>query len=192
MKDSNNLSVAEPRGPAEPIPSENAPVSLDPALTREEYAAAFASGYPMTKRYLLSRGVPPPSAEETAQAAWAKGWENLHQLRNADALGSWIARIAMNLYRSHFRRRDTDQLPPDIPVLPNVSARGLDIERALASCTPRDRALIERFYRIGYTSTELATDTGCSSGAIRIRLLRIRRQLRTQLEMPSGRVAHGR
>jgi hypothetical protein len=46
-------------------------------MTREEYGTAYQKGYNLTVRFLVSRGLSYDSAQETAQAAWAKGWERL-------------------------------------------------------------------------------------------------------------------
>ena len=51
-------------------------------MTREEYGAAYKKGYNLTVRFLVSRGLSYDSAQETAQAAWVKGWERLGQLRD--------------------------------------------------------------------------------------------------------------
>ena len=55
-------------------------------LTREDYALAYKDGYSKTVRFLASTGAPMELAEEVAQAAWARGWERLSQLRHAKAL----------------------------------------------------------------------------------------------------------
>jgi DNA-directed RNA polymerase specialized sigma24 family protein len=44
-------------------------------------------------------------AEEVAQAAWAKGWERLSQLRNESFVVIWVNTIALNVYRSGLRRK---------------------------------------------------------------------------------------
>lgn len=47
-----------------------------------EYAKAFETGFPATRRFLLSRGAAVEEAEEIAQAAWVRGWEFRDQLRD--------------------------------------------------------------------------------------------------------------
>ncbi len=49
-------------------------------MTREEYGAAYKKGYNLTVRFLVSRGLSYDSAQETAQAAWVKGWERLEPI----------------------------------------------------------------------------------------------------------------
>ena len=51
-------------------------------MTREEYGKAYQKGYNLTVRFLVSRGLAYDAAQETAQAAWVKGWERIGQLRD--------------------------------------------------------------------------------------------------------------
>ena len=73
-------------------------------MTTEEYGTAYEHGFALTVRFLISRGLLTDAAEETAQAAWAKGWERLTQLRNEHMLLTWVNSIALNLYRSVRRK----------------------------------------------------------------------------------------
>ena len=80
------------------------------------------------------------------------------------------------------RRREPDELPPDIPVPPqHNSPVEMDVQRAVDGCTRAEQEMIEGHYWAGYTSLELALDKGCTPGAVRIRLMRIRRRLRERL-----------
>lgn len=42
-------------------------------MTQEQYADAYSRGFDVTKRFLVSHGVSGDTAEEAAQAAWARG-----------------------------------------------------------------------------------------------------------------------
>ena len=151
-------------------------------LTREEYGDAYGAGYMRTMRYLLACGIGPELAEESAQAAWAKGWERRDQLRDPGCLLTWINRIALNVCRGQFRRPKLDELPADIPVPPaHGNPAKIDIQRALAGCTLAEREMVGGHYWSGYSSAELASRVSSSAGAVRIRLMRIRRRLRERL-----------
>lgn len=147
-------------------------------MTREQYADAYDRGYSTTMRFLVSRGINVDTAEEATQAAWAKGWEHRHKLRNPSMVLSWVNTIALNLFRSRFRRRETGELPPEIAVPPQTSVQAIDLRRAVAKCAPADREMIEKHYVAGYTSRELGQQLGCTPGAVRIRVLRARRRIR--------------
>ncbi len=169
-------------------PTTDGPPGVAP-MTRGQYAEAYDGGYAYTKRYLLSRGIGVDTAEEMAQAAWAKGWEHRRQLRNPDAIAIWVNSIAMNLFRKLLRRHETAELPLDIPVAPRSGSEAVDLARALSSCSRADAELLNRFYGEGYTSQELAAELGCTASAIRVRLLRLRRRL--QRLKPSRYFANG-
>jgi len=146
-------------------------------MTREQYSLAYSSGYPLTVRFLVSRGLSGESAEEAAQAAWAKGWEHRQNLRNPKRVSSWVNTIALNLFRNWFRRRESPEELPEIPTAPRIDPRAIDLHRTLERCDARDRALLEGHYLEGYTSEELGQKTGCTAVAVRVRLLRVRRRL---------------
>lgn len=63
-------------------------------MSQEQYGEAFRQGYPLTLRFLLSRGAAADIAEEMAQAAWVKGWECRAQLQRPHMIGAWVNSIA--------------------------------------------------------------------------------------------------
>lgn len=147
------------------------------ARTRESaYAVAYAAGCQLTVRFLLRQGASLDNAEELAQAAWAKGWECLEQLRNPDVLHCWVNSIALNMYRGACRR------PKQVPFEDSASSSNLDlnldIERALQQLRDADRECFEHRYIEGRGIREIAIQQHTSEGAVRIRLMRTRRRIR--------------
>jgi RNA polymerase sigma factor (sigma-70 family) len=155
-------------------------------MTQEQYANAYSGAFDRTVRFLLSRGVSGDSAEESAQAAWARGWERRDQLRDPKRLVTWVNAIALNLFRNGCRRRETSELPADISVPPQTSPRTIDLLRIIETCTPAEQEMLQKHYLCGYTSQELAAQADCTATAIRVRLLRLRRRL--QLTVRDKRV----
>ena len=160
-------------------------------MTREQYSLAYSNGYPLTVRFLVSRGLSGESAEEAAQAAWAKGWEHRNNLRNPKRVVSWVNTIALNLFRNWFRRRESPEELPEIPTTPKIDPQAIDLHRTLEKCDSQDRELLEGHYLEGYTSEELGHKTGCTAVAVRVRLLRVRRKLVATLR-PERRKAEAR
>lgn len=148
------------------------------AITHEQYAAAFAAGNTRTSRFLLSRGCYPTLAEELSQAAWVKGWEHHSKLREPEKVLPWVNSIALNLFRSEFRRREVAELTPDVPVAPQTGPGAIDVQRILEKCSVPERALLENTW-LGYTSREIAKQMGCPSVTVRVRLARLRHSIRT-------------
>ncbi|MBS1876352.1 MAG: hypothetical protein JSU00_24265 [Acidobacteria bacterium] len=146
-------------------------------MTREEFGSAYQSGFKVTVRFLISRGLSYDSAHETAQAAWARGWERLGQLRDSNMVLTWMNSIALNIHRSFIRREPLSQTLPELSTAPKVNLAAIDVRRALKRCKKNDRIVLERHYLEGYKVQEIAHQQGCTETAIRIRLLRARRSM---------------
>ena len=148
-------------------------------MERKEYGEAFQKGFASTQRLLLSRGAGPDTAEEIAQAAWARGWEYRGQLRDPGMVGFWVNSIARNLFRARFR------LPPvasieGIEPFYSMDLDEIELNRLLERCSKRDRDLLQKSLE-GYSAEEIAREVGITSTGIRVRMLRIRNGLREQL-----------
>ncbi len=151
-------------------------------MNRESYGQAYQRGFDLTVRFLLSRGVQRDSAQEVAQTAWVRGWERLNQLRNEALVVTWVNTIALNVYRSLIRREPRKEVLPklsDKTTAINIAA--IDVARVLKFCRPCDRKLlVQSMY--GVTTEEIARTQGVTETAIRIRLLRARREARSRVE----------
>jgi RNA polymerase sigma factor (sigma-70 family) len=152
-------------------------------MDNTRYGQAYQKGFNLTVRFLLSRGVQRDLADEAAQAAWVKGWERREQLRNESLVVTWVNTIALNVYRRQIR---TQTLHPQVSQLPDktvsIDVAAMDVARILQFCRPSDRHLLEQQYVNGVTTEELAREQGVTKTAIRIRLLRARRDARSQVE----------
>jgi len=152
-------------------------------ISEEEFAAAYRTGYQLTVLFLLGRGVPCGRAEETAQAAWARGWERRDNLRDSRAVVAWINTIALNIFRNWYRKKKEDsELPQDVAQAPPSRSAKVDVELSLSCCSEEDRMLLREYYMEGYTSAELAKRRSCSPVAVRVRLMRARRAIKAGLE----------
>lgn len=147
-------------------------------MTQTQYADAYSLGFDRTVRFLLSRGVHADTAEDAAQGAWARGWEHRGQLREPKRLLTWVNTIALNLFRNGCRRQQMCELPSEILVPATASPSAIDLARLLDRCDPMERELLQKHYLAGYTSREIASQVSSTDGAVRIRLLRLRRRLR--------------
>jgi DNA-directed RNA polymerase specialized sigma24 family protein len=150
-------------------------------MTQEGFGEAYQRGFNATLRFLRSRGVPQESAREVTQAAWAKGWERLEQLRDDDLLFTWVNTIALNAYRRVRRQEDVLHVLPEIGIKPVINLAAIDMARILRICCPGDRALLEQ-QMTGLTPREIARKRGIPEGAVRIRLMRARRAARLRLD----------
>jgi DNA-directed RNA polymerase specialized sigma24 family protein len=151
-------------------------------MTQEEYGQAYQRGFDLTVRFLISRGVRIDNASEVAQAAWVRGWERLGQLRDGKLVITWVNTIALNVYRGLLRKELLNQTLLDVPdKTVSVNLAAIDIARILTFCRPGDRLLLEQCMS-GVSPAEMAKERGVSQTAIRIRLLRARRDARFRSE----------
>jgi RNA polymerase sigma factor (sigma-70 family) len=146
-------------------------------MTCEEYGNAYKKGYNLTVRFLVSRGLSYDGAQETAQAAWVKGWERLGQLRDSNMVLTWMNSIALNIHRSFIRREPFLQQLPELSTPAKVNLAAIDVRRMLQTCKKNDRLVLQRHYLEGYKVQEIARAHGWTETAVRIRLLRARRSV---------------
>jgi len=144
-------------------------------MTSDEYGIAYQKGYGLTVRFLVSRGLAYDTAQETAQAAWARGWERLAQLRDPRMVLTWMNSIALNIHRSFLRREPLLHTLPEIPTPPKINLAAIDAGRILGCCKAKDRIVLQRHYLEGFKVQEIASEHGWTETAVRIRLLRARR-----------------
>jgi DNA-directed RNA polymerase specialized sigma24 family protein len=149
-------------------------------MTREEFGKAYQRGYDITVRFLISRGVPSQTADEVSQAAWARGWERIQQLRNTAMVVTWINTIALNINRSHYRKPAFESLEQE-PISAGLDLAAIDVRRILSLCRSDERWLLERHHIEGHRIADIARQQGCTETAARIRLLRARRSVGIRL-----------
>lgn len=152
-----------------------------PPMGPEQFADAFRSYYPMTLRFLLSRGACADIAEEVAQAAWAKGWECRGQLQRQNMIGTWVNSIAKNMLRNRMRAEQKLEVLSEGVKAGGPPAVAIDMKRILKRCGERDSKILRGYYVEGYTTEEIADQVGLTPVTVRVRLLRLRRALRLQL-----------
>jgi len=155
------------------------------SVSQRSFSRAYRRDFHKTVRFLRSRGVSEDRAEEFAQGAWSKGWERRRQLDNPRRIGAWVNTIAFNLFRNQCRKPRHDELPQNLKAPKPKPDQRMDAETLLAECSDRDRRILEKFYIEGYESGEIAAQTESSAGAIRIRLMRARRNMKQAAEESS-------
>lgn len=113
-------------------------------------------------------------AVEIAQEAMAKAWRDWGKVSALQSPGGWTHRVAVNLARSHFRRRRFEQLararaarvgatsaaPPDLPM--HVETR-----KALVDLPARQREAVILRYLLDLSVDDTALRMGCAAGTVR-------------------------
>lgn len=150
--------------------------------------------------------VPSAEVEDIGQEAFLRAYRSLAQVQRGSSVGPWLARIAVNLCYDHLRRprwrqeRSFSELGPDETTVLDRLARDESAfgeidrlflrdlaEKLLGQLTPQDRAVLLLKEREGMETREVASILGCSEMAVRLRLFRARRALRTLLGGESHR-----
>jgi DNA-directed RNA polymerase specialized sigma24 family protein len=146
-------------------------------MTSTCYGQAYQRGYNRTVRFLLSRGARADSACEAAQAAWARGWERIGQLRNEDLVITWVNTIALNHYKAGLRNVPGNLSSDEPSWSGGIDLAAMDVKRLLVRCRPQDRELFQKVLE-GATTQEIANRQGVTETAIRLRLMRAKRATR--------------
>jgi DNA-directed RNA polymerase specialized sigma24 family protein len=150
-------------------------------MTHEGYGLAYQQGFRRTVCLVRSLGGSWANAEDVAQAAWLRGWEQRHQLRDERKIVSWVNAIAVNEHRRVSQDDARYQTMPELCGETEIDLAAIDAARILMLCRPRDRVLFEQ-QMDGLTNEEIAGRQGVSTTAIRVRLLRARRAARLHIE----------
>jgi RNA polymerase sigma-70 factor (ECF subfamily) len=126
-----------------------------------------------------------PAAEDAVAEALARAWERSGRGEAIESLPAWVTRVALNLANSRWRRLGAERrararlqsIPPDPPA---PEAR-IDIERALAHLSRREREATVLRYYLGFDLNEIASTLGVTEGTVKTVLFRARRDLAAAL-----------
>jgi RNA polymerase sigma-70 factor (sigma-E family) len=145
-------------------PSAVSPITID--LVFEEafedlYARAYGVAYQLTGRR--------SEAEDVAQEALARAFVHWRKIRAyAEA---WVVRVAANLAIDTWRRqrrltaRDHADAPD--PSSPGPSGQRVDLHRALATLSRRQREVLVLRFLADLPEAEVAQALGCSVGSVK-------------------------
>jgi RNA polymerase sigma-70 factor, ECF subfamily len=136
---------------------------------------------PMIHGLLLSR-VPYGDVDDLVQEVFLQAMNRLASLRQAESFGPWLAAIARNRARDHFRRAtDTVELPDDLASAPHSQGDALEVLAVIRRLPEAYRdTLILRLVE-GMTGPEIAERTGLTHGSVRVNLHRGMQMLRDAL-----------
>lgn len=120
-------------------------------------------------------------ADDLVQETYLRGGQRIGQLRDPKLFEAWLARIALNLARSHVRRQSRTESGSAVPERASIAAdSGL---RDLVEHLPlRERMVVVLHYGYGYRLIEVAALMGISTINARTIAFRARQRLRKQLE----------
>lgn len=129
-------------------------------------------------------------AEDLTQATYAKVYASWRRVRRADDPLAYARTMLLNTFLSHRRLRRSGELPTDFDsadhrLRPDTGGTDpglrVDLERALATLPPIDRAIVVLRYWDDRSVEETARELGMSAVAVRARAHRALRRLRPLL-----------
>jgi RNA polymerase sigma-70 factor (ECF subfamily) len=131
-------------------------------------------------------------AEDLAQEAFVKAYENIGRFRSGEPFGPWIYRIVTNLsldvvkHRARVRQEEIGDVLPaerrdnaDLPAKQGELAKRID--KALASLPEMQQAVARLHLVEEFSHAEIAAMMNLSEGTVRSHLSLARRKLREQL-----------
>jgi RNA polymerase sigma-70 factor (ECF subfamily) len=135
------------------------------------------------------------AAEDLTQETFERAWRSRASYRGGEAeVGAWLYRIAMNTAMSWLRRQRLARLLPmrlffgadaGTDSMELVENRQL-ADVALASLSPKLRAVVVLTYYSGLTRQEVASALGVPAGTVASRLVYAQQVMRAALEQPAG------
>jgi RNA polymerase sigma-70 factor (ECF subfamily) len=136
------------------------------------------------------------AAEDAVQEALVRAWERSSKGESIDALGAWVATVALNLSRSGVRRkmaerRARQRLGAASSLTPERSHdETVDIERAVAQLPRRQREVVVLRYLLDLNTSETATTLRINEGTVKSELSRARASLAKHLTNPDLEVSN--
>jgi RNA polymerase sigma-70 factor (ECF subfamily) len=135
----------------------------------------------MVHGLLLAR-VPRADVDDLVHDVFLQAMRRLSSLRNAEAFGGWLAAIARNRARDHWRRgEDTVELPDDVAGSPHPEGDALAVLGAIRRLPDAYRETLLLRLVEGMTGPEIAERTGLQPGSVRVNLHRGMQLLREAL-----------
>jgi RNA polymerase sigma factor (sigma-70 family) len=131
-------------------------------------------------------------ADDLAQDAFLQAYRKLTQFRADAAFGTWLYRIAYNVFLMHVRARK-EEVPLDEALPPEdestagehaveaQSVRELDVRRALSKLSAEERAAIVQCYYLDRSHEEAAYVLGCPVGTVKSYIFRAKQKLQRML-----------
>lgn len=137
-------------------------------------------------------------ADDLAQEAFLHAFRKLAQFRADAAFGTWLYRIAYNVFLMHVRARKEEvsldeAVPPEdeeasAKAAPEQgrgveadSVRELDVRRALSKLSDEERAAIVQCYYLDRSHEEAAYVLGCPVGTVKSYIFRAKKKLQVLL-----------
>lgn len=183
--------------------SESALIAAAAAGDRDAFAWLMGTHEGKIRGLLLRLTGDGSVSDDLAQEVFFRAFRGVAAFRGGARLGTWLYRIAYNVFLNHrSRTRQFAELPPDFaraattganPLADPLSAPRSDLRRdlgaAIGTLPDRYRAVVVLYYLQEVTYPEIAEILDLPLGTVKTHLHRAKRLLRTELERSPGRAS---
>ena len=137
-----------------------------------------------------------PAAEDAVQEALLRAWERSEKGDDIQSLEGWVTTVALNLARSGLRRIRSERRArarlAGSAVGEPPSADRIDVERALAALSRRQREVVVLRYYLQLDTREVASALQLNEGTVKSTLFRARAALAEALGIDDSEEANDR
>ncbi|MEQ1762582.1 MAG: sigma-70 family RNA polymerase sigma factor [Pyrinomonadaceae bacterium] len=180
-----DLFLLSPEADVRFTPPEAKPEALIVERIRARQVEAFDDLYrmfaPMVHGIVLSR-VPREEADDVVQEVFIAAYKNLNSLRDTNAVGPWLAKIARNFSAGLFRGRRQDvELTDDISEKRRPENEANEILAVILRMPLTYKETLVLRLVEGMTGPEIAEQTGMTPDSVRVNLHRGMKMLRREL-----------
>ncbi|MGY6501538.1 MAG: RNA polymerase sigma factor [Acidimicrobiales bacterium] len=157
-----------------------------------DFEEFFQEEYPALVRAVFPIVGDVGDAEAIVQEAFVKAMARWPRLRGFDRPGAWVRRVAIrDAVRQSARRARPWEPSPSASAVDSITDR-VDLDRALAQLSARQRAAVVLHHLLGWPTAEVAGALGCADATVRVHLHRGRAALATILTTDPQGVSDGR
>lgn len=177
-------------------------VKKSQAGDKTAFSLLVARHWTRVQRVLLAMLSDANDVDDLLQEAFLRAYLGLDTLRQPERFRAWVCGIGINLARMHLRSpakhwlswdevNISDQYIPDRKPSPERVAEQREtaarLEQAIADLPPSERDALLLVYRDGFSHQETAESLGASLSAVKVRVHRGRKRLRTFLQPEFGK-----
>jgi len=137
-----------------------------------------------------------PAAEDAVQEALLRAWQRSESGQEIDSLNAWVTTVALNQARSGLRRVIAERRARSRMRTPVVGEHQIgdriDVERALATLSRRQREAVVLRYYLQLDTREVAAALRVNEGTVKSTLFRARAALAEVLDVKDTEEANDR
>jgi len=164
-----------------------------PVPSAEETAELYREYLPRILNYVRLRVEGESLAEDLTAAVFERALSRQHTLRNWEAFGAWLFRIAHNVVAGYYRQRRptlplewvANRAAEGVPSPEEAAVRGEELHRlraAIATLPKREQEIVRLKFGAGLGNQEIAQITGLQPGHVAVLVYRALQKLRAELE----------